>query len=357
MATWRPPRCCAATGSRGGTDPAASPTASPPRPASPRGSCAPRTWTSRWPRCTSNNSPDTPPNRSWTCCTSTASTASRSGAPAAIPPGYRRQHHHDDPSHDNPGQPRPTGPRVDGGRMPAPGPDRTPRPAAGPSCTAVSPMAGAGTGPRCPPPGVTPGLGRMGPMQPEEVRAQLRGAVYRGDAVAVVAVLRGGRWPPDALQLIGDGLIAAVGRRVPDAAALARACVTELRDRGWDGDDELADQLDGLVGTGPAPLLRPLPVDLEELAGVLEGDPLSGSGRLDRNTGEVCPAAAIEYARETGDEDEDTSEDPDRWLGVHNTGSGAGYRDMAEFIDTVTDPDRADRLGIAIQGRGAFRRL
>ena len=39
------------------------------------------------------------------------------------------------------------------------------------------------------------------------------------------------------------------------------------------------------------------------------------------------------------------------------TGSGAGYRDMAEFIDTVTDLDLADRLGIAIQGRGAFRRF
>ena len=197
----------------------------------------------------------------------------------------------------------------------------------------------------------------MGPMQPEEHRAQLRGAVYQGDAVAVVALLNNHPWPRDALQLIGDGLTAAVGRGVPDAAVLARACVAELRDRGWDGDDELADQLDGLLGTGPVPLLRPLPVDLEELAGVLEGDPLSGSGRLDLHTGEVWPAAAIEYARETGEEDEDTSEDPDRWLWVHTTGSRAGYRDMAEFIDTVTDPDRADRLGIAIQGRGAFRRF
>ena len=42
---------------------------------------------------------------------------------------------------------------------------------------------------------------------------------------------------------------------------------------------------------------------------------------------------------------------------MQNTGSGAGYRDMAEFIDTVTDLDLADRLGIAIQGRGAFRRF
>ena len=106
-----------------------------------------------------------------------------------------------------------------------------------------------------------------------------------GDAAAVVALLSDRRWPRDALQLIGDGLIAAVGRRVPDAAALARACVVELRDRGWDGDDELADQLDGLLGAGPVPLLRPLPVDLEELAGVLEGDPLSGNGRLDLHTG------------------------------------------------------------------------
>jgi hypothetical protein len=194
-------------------------------------------------------------------------------------------------------------------------------------------------------------------VQPEEHRAQLRGAAYQGDAVAVVALLNNHPWPRDALQLIGDGLTAAVGRGVPDAAVLARACVAELRDRGWDGDDELADQLDGLLGTGPVPLLRPLPVDLEELAGVLECDPLSGSGRLDLNTGEVWPAAAIEYARETGEEDEDTSEDPDRWLWVHTTGSRAGYRDMAEFIDTVTDPDRADRLGIAIQGRGAFRRF
>jgi len=108
-------------------------------------------------------------------------------------------------------------------------------------------------------------------MQPEQVRARLRGAVYRGDAVAVVAVLRGGgRWRRTRCK-IGDGLIAALSGRVPDAAALARACVTELRDRGWDGDDELADQLDGLLGTGPAPLLRALPVDLEELAGGVGG--------------------------------------------------------------------------------------
>lgn len=34
-----------------------------------------------------------------------------------------------------------------------------------------------------------------------------------------------------------------------------------------------------------------------------------------------------------------------------------GYRDMVRFIDTVGDPERADRLEIAISGRGAFRRF
>jgi hypothetical protein len=133
--------------------------------------------------------------------------------------------------------------------------------------------------------------------------------------------------------------------------------VVALRQRGWDGDDELADQLDALLGSGAAPMLRALPVDLEELAGILEGDPLSAGGRIDIRTGEVWPQAAIEYDLETGEEDEDTADDPERWLPVHREGSREGYRDMDLFTASVEDPDRAERLSIAIKGRGAFRRF
>lgn len=42
---------------------------------------------------------------------------------------------------------------------------------------------------------------------------------------------------------------------------------------------------------------------------------------------------------------------------MHCEGSRDGYRDMERFIQTVSDPDRADRLDIAITGRGAFRRF
>ena len=130
-----------------------------------------------------------------------------------------------------------------------------------------------------------------------------------------------------------------------------------LRQRGWDGDDELAEQLEAELGSGPAAMLRALPVDLEELAGILEGDPLSVGGRIDIRTGEVWPRAAIEYALETGEEDEDRADDPYRWLAVHGQGSREGYRDMELFIASLEDAVRTERLAVAIRGRGAFRRF
>jgi hypothetical protein len=192
-------------------------------------------------------------------------------------------------------------------------------------------------------------------MDSKEQRSALRAAVYRGDGPAVVDLLRG--VGDDSLQLAGEGLIAAVVQRVDGAAELARELVVGLRQRGWDGDDELADQLEARLGSGPAATLRALAVDLEELAGILEGDPLSVGGRIDLRTGEVWPQAAIDYVLETGEEDEDTADDPGRWLAVHGEGSREGYRDMELFIASVEEAGRAERLAIAIRGRGAFRRF
>ncbi|MGH2881149.1 MAG: UPF0158 family protein [Solirubrobacteraceae bacterium] len=194
-------------------------------------------------------------------------------------------------------------------------------------------------------------------MDSKEKRSARRAAVFRGDGPAVVDLLRGVGAYDDSFQLAGDGLIAALMQRVDGAAELGGDLVVALRRRGWEGDDELADQLDALLGSGPAPMLRALTVDLEELAGILEGDPLTAGGRIDVRTGEVWPRAAIEYALETGEEDEDTVDDPKRWLPVHGEGSREGYRDMELFIASVEHPGRAERLAIAINGRGAFRRF
>ena len=187
-------------------------------------------------------------------------------------------------------------------------------------------------------------------------RDGLRAAVYRADTDALEVALNDGAWPENALQLLGDGALEVARQRPDDIRPAARRCVAALRDRDWEGDAELADQIEAALGWGPTLLLKGLPVDLEELAGVLEGDPLTGGGRIDLHTGEVWPQAAIEYAEEVGEEDPD-DEDEERWLHVSCEGSRAGYRDMEIFIDNLNDDRLADRLARAIRGRGAFRRF
>ena len=170
---------------------------------------------------------------------------------------------------------------------------------------------------------------------------QLRAAVYRKDGVAVVRLLRTDGDVP--WQLAGDGVAAALSQRVDGARGVAAECIASLRERDWIGDVELADQLDGLAGTGPTPLLRPLPVDLEMLSEILEGDPLTAGGALDLHTGEVWPRSAVEYARDDGaDVEAPDFDDTDRFRWVDGE-SRDGYRDMVDFIDTV--PTSASRTG------------
>nr|WP_271209211.1 hypothetical protein [Rhodococcus wratislaviensis]GLK33699.1 hypothetical protein GCM10017611_05410 [Rhodococcus wratislaviensis] len=146
--------------------------------------------------------------------------------------------------------------------------------------------------------------------------------------------------------MVGDALIAAVDDHIDGAHEVAAECAAALRVRDWTGDDELANQLEAALGMSATPMLRRLAVDLEEL----EGDPTYGGGRIDLWTGETWPTM-IE------DDASDEADDPDRWLYVGCVGSRAGYRDMELFIESVADPAIADRLDIAISGRGAFRRF
>jgi hypothetical protein len=162
-------------------------------------------------------------------------------------------------------------------------------------------------------------------------------------------------WPKEALQLVGDAVLVVVASGASEASVLARRCVAALGQRGWEGDDELAAALAAAGGDGPTPMLRPVPVDLEELASVLEGDPVRGGGRIDLRTGEVWPHSVFDDV--TDDEEEDDDEDNSRWLWVDPQGSREGYRDMELSTDTVDDPALVDRLTIVIAGRGAFRRF
>jgi hypothetical protein len=147
--------------------------------------------------------------------------------------------------------------------------------------------------------------------------------------------------------MVGDGLLAVVAAGIAGATDVAAQCAVTLRHRNWDGDSELADQLDAACGRGATPMLRSLSVDLDHLASAMHGDQAMGGVRIDRETGEWRPY-------DDGYDDED---DAARWLYVESMGSRESYHDMEVFISTVDDPDIVARLEIAITGRGAFRRF
>ncbi|MEU1181343.1 UPF0158 family protein [Streptomyces sp. NPDC005820] len=179
----------------------------------------------------------------------------------------------------------------------------------------------------------------------------LRGALHAQDGVALLAALRRGP-VREVLQLAGDGVAGAAAQGLPGAAEMAALFLGVLQERGFRGDEELVDRL--RAGVAAILLLRPLAVDLEMLAMLLEGDPAESGGRIDLSTGECWPA----FTDELGPGPEaDEDDDPERWLYVPALGSRAGYRDMELFIEEVGDATLANRLRIAIGGRGAFRRF
>jgi hypothetical protein len=135
-------------------------------------------------------------------------------------------------------------------------------------------------------------------LSTDEGRISLRVKVPVKDGTAVVE-MTGPAVPENGLQAFGDWVLAALEQNADGVAEAARLMVAALRERDWEGD----------------------------------------------------------YAWETGQEDKDESDDPDKWLWVHCEGSRDGYRDMERFIGTMRDPGRADRLEIAISGPGAFRRF
>ena len=115
-------------------------------------------------------------------------------------------------------------------------------------------------------------------MSTDERRISLRVKITAEDGTAVME-MTGPAVPENGLQAFGDWVLAALDQHADGAAEAARRVVTALRERDWEGDDVLADQLDALLGSGAMPDLRPLPVDLDELVGILEGDFRIGGAR------------------------------------------------------------------------------
>ena len=101
-----------------------------------------------------------------------------------------------------------------------------------------------------------------------------------------------------------------------------------------------------------------LPVDLEWVATVLEGDPIRGQGAfLDLLTGDVIPAFTTDVERGGEEAGLNPAAEPDRWLFVPSLGSRSARQDMAEFATMITYRPLRKRMEIAIEGLGAFHRF
>jgi hypothetical protein len=190
------------------------------------------------------------------------------------------------------------------------------------------------------------------PWAYEDVQ-DLRGAVRRGELDLVIELLR----PRDATtvaHLVAPALLDGARTGHEPARLVMRQLLPELGDRGWLGDDELVAELVHALNGGTTEL-RPTPVDLDELGSHLDGPTdLEEGWVLEVATGRFWPRDPMGMA---GEEEPEDFDDPDAFLRVAPLGSRAGYGDMRDFIATVTDERLADRLEVAIQGRGAFRRF
>jgi hypothetical protein len=95
-------------------------------------------------------------------------------------------------------------------------------------------------------------------------------------------------------------------------------------------------------------------IDLELVQMAFEDRDGDGQWFLDLETGEAVRVNELD-----DDELREQIEDGfgERYLRVPYQGSDAGYRDMEEFIDSVTDDRCRELLDVAIRGKGAFRRF
>jgi uncharacterized protein YciI len=105
------------------------------------------------------------------------------------------------------------------------------------------------------------------------------------------------------LQHAGRALLVDLANRTLGAGEYAQRCARGLDERSWTGDEQLALELRHALGEPvsageygiPAWPLELVPVEMDELADHLEGDPLRGQGVLDLQTGQVWPPGVTDY--------------------------------------------------------------
>ena len=185
---------------------------------------------------------------------------------------------------------------------------------------------------------------------------ELRKAIATADAAHFLSTLTGCDID-DALQQVGAGIRMALEQSRQAAERVALSVINRLTQRGCAGDHVLAEDLLASLRREPLPG-RIVPVDLDMLSIILEGDPdLSTGGYLDLNTGQVYDDASNDPMVVGHDEAIDVDNEPDRWLRLNRTGSGYRWQDMEAFAAKQHEQALRERMERAIKGKGAFSRF
>ena len=102
---------------------------------------------------------------------------------------------------------------------------------------------------------------------------------------------------------------------------------------------------------------KPLRISLDELCDAMGNSSFESEYFLDLKTGEILFLSQYADDEETGELKEQIEEEFERYERIPSAESHEGYRDMVDFITTLENEHLAELLGVAIDGKGAFRRF
>ena len=104
--------------------------------------------------------------------------------------------------------------------------------------------------------------------------------------------------------------------------------------------------------------MRRVKANLSELIDAFDNCQIGYEYYLDTKTGELLLVS--DEFMDTGETEEiyeRLDDEPERYLSIPTESSREGYQDMVAFTESLEDENLKEKLCIALNGRGAFRRF
>jgi hypothetical protein len=111
----------------------------------------------------------------------------------------------------------------------------------------------------------------------------------------------------------------------------------------------------GLVVSETDGRMRSIKVNWDSLEIAFERNAPDLHSYIDRDTGEVL--VVVDSLPEDAEKRRAVADDPERYVKIDPASSREQYRWMERFVASVQEPQLRERLLIAIDGKGAFRRF